>query len=247
MNHHVRCRLTVPLLALGLSGCAIKTPHLPISQWPITQHAMYYREPLPYRVAMLPMKDARPARERTGQRPRGMFLLVWNKRVGDYYTSDAMYGNEVTGQLNAKLGEYLKSANVFADTVWVYPAEREADAYQAAEIQQLARDQVVDFLLASDLHHFYGSQTQKVSNFILPLYFINMTGWQDYKSLPWGKTAIRFVLYDGKHGDILWRQTLEASRTLPTDSDPMTKAALDAFTDVAGKLAASLRELRLTR
>jgi hypothetical protein len=77
------------------------------------------------------------------------------------------------------------------------------------------------------------------------LYFISAFGWQDSKGLPWGQTTIRFHLYDGQNGDLVWQHRLEASETLPRGTDSMAEAAMESFTQVAGELATELRKLPL--
>lgn len=233
------------VLSLALVGCAIKTTHLNISQWPVAKRAMYYQDPLPYRLAVLPLMDERPVEERTGKRPGGMFLLVWNKRVGDYVTGDHVFGQEVPRRLTDQLAEYLRQTHVFAEIVPFALPSQPSDRASAERIQQLAREQVVDYVLGGAVEHFYGSQHQQTSMLILPLYFINMSSWQDSKSLPWGKTTMRFVLYDGRTGDIMWRHRLEADETLPRETDAMSEAALESFATLAGNLVMELRQLPL--
>ena len=231
-------------LAVASTGCAIQTPHLKISQWPVTKRAMYYHEPLPYRLAVLPLLDERPTQERQGQKAPAMFLLLWNRRVGDYYTGDHVFGGEVVSQLTGQLVEYLRVANIFPHVEHVVPQHR-ADTLSPERVQQLTRTAAADYLLTGNVEHFFGSQHQHLSMFVLPLYFINTWGWQDSKTLPWGQTTMRFILYDGGTGDIAWRQRMEGQHTLPRETDAMSEAALESFALVAGKLATELRGLPL--
>lgn len=232
----------VGLLSLGLSGCAIATSHLNISQWPVTTYAMYYRDPAPYRLAVLPLVDQRPGQEREGQRPRGMFLLLWNRRVGDYYTGDQIFGGNVAAQLSQQLSAYLTSTHAFAEVIPI-PASSapQGSSISPADILALRQAHMVDYVLQGQVQHFFGSQTQHTSIYLLPLYFVSTMGWQDSKTLPWGRTAIQYTLYDGRSGDIAWRQLLEADRTLPRQTDAMSEAALQSFVDVAGQMASNLR------
>lgn len=217
---------------MAASGCAIKTPHLPISQFPTIQRAMYFSNPLPYRVIVLPLKDLRPEEERQGKKASAMFLLVWNKRTGDYYTGDRIFGQDVSGQLSDQLAAYLRAANVFSDTV-----------PPSAGIQTTPDEG--DFLLSGELQHFYGSQHQNFSMYVLPLYFASAAGWQDAKGLPWGKTSVRFTLSDGLSGDMLWAQLIEADATMPREKDSMAEAAMESFINAAGQLSTQLRQLPL--
>jgi len=242
MKRLLRLPGSLILLVLALPGCAIQTPYLKISEWPVTKRAMYYPAPLPYRIAVLPFIDERPRQEREGQKPSGMFLLVWNRRVGDYYTGDQVFGGEVASQLTGQLVEYLRAANVFPHVERVVPQHR-ADSLTPERVQDVAQASVADYVLTGDVEHFFGSQHQHLSVFVLPLYFINTWGWQDSKTLPWGQTTIRFTLYHGGHGDIVWRQRFEAQQTLPRQDDPMSLAALETFATVAGQLATELRQL----
>ena len=223
-----------------LSGCAIQTPHLAINQWPIAEKALYYHESTPARVVVMPFIDQRPTHERHGQRPPSVFLLVWNRRVGDYYTGDHVFGGEVERQLAQQLANYLQAANVFTQTVSIPSSARNADT-----IQRLAKEHVADYLLGGDLDHFFGSQHQHFSMFALPLYFISTFGWQDSKSLPWGQTTVRCTLYNGRTGDMIWRHTVEASHTMARETDSMAQAAMVSFTTAAGQLATELRQLPL--
>ena len=243
MRRHrfVTCGLALWLLG----GCAIKTPYLPIRNWPIAQRASYFRDAAPYRVGVLPLADERPTVERHGQQPTGIFLLLWNRRVGDYTTGDAVFGGQVADQLTGQLIDYLKSANVFADVIRLPAGPPGAVPQDAAPLGRIGREHVVDYLLTGEVQHFYGSQKQHTSIWLLPLYFINTFGWQDNKSLPWGHTAIQFTLHDGRTGATVWRQLVEESRTLPREEDAMSEAAMAAFADAAGELARELRNLPL--
>ncbi len=235
------------LAAAGLAvcaGCAISTPHMNIRQWPGAARAGYYHEPAPVRVGVLPLVDQRPAVEHSGKRPTGMFLLLWNRRVGDYYTGDRVFGGEVTSQLTDQLVQYLKAGNVFADVVRVQPPT-DFNPADPTSVSTMGRSNVVHYLLRGEVQHFYGSQTQHTMIYLLPLYFVNTFGWEDSKTLPWGKTSIQFTLYDAQTGDLVWRRLIEYNQTLPRDKDPMSQAALESFTGAAGELSTDLRTIPL--
>jgi hypothetical protein len=232
------------LAALGLSSCAIATPHTNISRWPVAAKAMYYRDPAPYRLGVLLLADRRPAVERNGQRPTGIFLVLWNRRVGDYYTNDQVFGGQVAHRLTEQLMEYLAASHAFAEAIFIVPPQ-ELRLDDPLSVSRAGREQVVDILLHGELRHFFGSQYQHVSIYMLPLYFVGMFGWQNAKALPWGRTSIAFTLYDGRTGELLWRRLLEADHTLPRDTDAMTEAALESFVEVTGRLAADLRQVSL--
>ena len=245
MPSHFLGRFRPLLLSLCLAGCSIKTPYLNVQQWPVEKHAMYYSSPSPYRVGVLPLDDQRPANEQKGQRPRGTFLLLWNRRVGDYYTGDHVFGGQVSTGLTEQTVRYLKAANVFAEVVATDPPPQ-FNPGVSGHVSRLGREQVVDYLLRGELQHFFGSQTQRTSIVLLPLYFVNAMSWEDAKFLPWGKTAIAWTLYDGRTGDITWRRFTETSHTMPKDTDAMSEAAIESFTTAIGQLASDLRELPLS-
>lgn len=233
------------LILLTLPGCAIQTPYLNISQWPVTKRAMYYNQPLPYRIAVLSFLDQRPPEEREGRRAPAMFLLVWNRRVGDYYTGDLVFGGDVAAHLSRQLAAYLEAANAFAHVQYV-PRPLDATALpDATHLQQLAHHSQADYLLAGELEHFFGSQHQELSAFFLPLYFISTWGWSNAKTLPWGQTTVRFTLFKGTDGDLLWRRRLETQHILPREGDPMSEAALESFATLAGQLTTELQQLPL--
>lgn len=233
-------------IILGLcSGCAISAPHLNMGQWPVETKAVYYHEPLPYRVVVLPLQDQRPSHERAGQKPGGLFLLLWNRRVGDYYTGDQVFGAQVADQLTSQVTRYLQASNVFAQVVPL-PMERPAaSGWNADRLRDLARDQAADFVLTGELKHFFGSQHQQTSIMLLPLYFINTMSWQDSKSLPWGQSTVRFALHEGTSGDLLWQHEIQGSDTLPRETDPMSQAALESFMNLNEQLVIELRNLPL--
>jgi len=234
-------------LVLGLSGCAIKTPHLSISQWPVEKRASYFSDPSPYRLIVTPLVDRRPQVEHQGQRPSGKFFLLWNKRVGDYYTSDRIFGERVNTQLADRLVAHIRASNAFQD-VSLYQGEDNAiNPEDAAQLKYIGQKQGGHFVLAGELEHFYGSQRQQFSMLVLPLYFINSYSWQNSKGLPWGKTAANFYLCDARNGDIVWRHRLEASSTLPRDEDSMAQAALESFTKLSEQLTSELRRLPLDK
>src|SRR3989338_1764771 len=177
------------LLSLLLTGCSIKTPDVNGSQWPVEQRVMYYNSPAPLRIGVLPLVDHRPIQEQDGQRPRGMFLLLWNRRVGDYYTGNHIFGGQVASRLTDRLVSGLKAANAFTEIVPV-AAPSDFNPNHAQQVSRLGQQEVVDYLVYGELEPFFGSQSQHTSIVLLPLYFINSLSWQDSKSLPWGKTAM---------------------------------------------------------
>lgn len=230
--------------SLALAGCAIKTPYLQASQWPVSKRAAYYTNPAPFRIGVLPLEDERPAEEQRGKRPRGMFLLFWNRRTGNYYTGDHVFGGNISPDLTQQLVAHLKATNAFAEVLPLEPPPTFNPGIPE-HISRLGRDQVVDYVLRGEIQHFYGSQSQNTYFFLLPLYFVSTLGWQSYKSLPWGKTAIQFTLSDGQNGDIVWRRFVEADWTMPKDTDAMSTAALESFVKAANQLAMDLRGLPL--
>ena len=233
------------VLLISLTGCSIKTPFINASQWPGEKRVPYYNSPTPFRIGVLPLTDQRPDQERQGQRPHGMFLLLWNRRVGEYYTGDHIFGGQLPARLTDQLVNSLQGTNTFAEVVALKPPT-EFDVNNAKQVSDLGKQEAVDYVLQGDLEHFFGSQSQHTSIVLLPLYFITTFSWQDSKSLPWGKTAITYRFYDGRTGDMIWRRLVEADRTLPTDKDAMSEAAMESFAQGVGQLAAQLRELPLS-
>jgi len=232
------------LLPFLLAGCSIKTPYVNVSQWPVEQRVAYYNSPSSLRIGVLPLVDHRPIQEQDGQRPRGLFLLVWNRRVGDYYTGNHIFGGQVASRLTDRLVSGLKAANAVAEIVPIV-APSDFNPNNAQQVSRLGQQEAVDYLVYGELEHFFGSQSQHTSIVLLPLYFINSLSWQDSKSLPWGKTAMACRLYDGQSGDMVWRRLIESNRTLPRDTDAMSEAAMQSFADATGQLAKELRELSL--
>lgn len=228
-----------------MSGCAIKTPHLSVSQWPLQSRASYYSEALPYRLLVVPTTDQRPEHERQGQQPSAQFFVLWNKRVGDYYTGDTVFGNHVGDQLSAQLADYVQASHTFTATTFTGSTPPNFNPLNTSEIQTLAAQHSADFVLTSELQHFFGSQHQHFSLYALPLYFINMSGWQDNKSLPWGQTTLRVVLYDGRTGDLVWQEQFTAQETLPRDTDSMAEAAMVSFATMSNQLVSQMRNLPL--
>ena len=206
---------------------------------------MYFRDPHPYRLLVLPLSDQRPAEERQGKKAPAMLLVLWNRRVGDYATGDHVFGEHVSRQLAEQLARYLQASNLFAEVAALPAGSSSGSGTHASELKRLGAEHGADFLLGGELQHFYGSQHQHFSMFVLPLYFINTWGWQNGKGLPWGKTAIRFTLSDGSTGDRAWAQVIEADSTLPRETDSMAEAAMEAFLDTTGQLTTQLRRLPL--
>ncbi len=235
----------VVISTILISGCAIKTPPFPVSQFPIAERAVYYQETLPYRVAVLPLVDRRPKHEQLGQKAPARFFLLWNSRSGDYYTGDQLFGSEVPAQLSKQTAEYLRSANTFAKVFEPASLPNTPSWQDSSGLTQLAKAEVIDFFIAGEIEHFFGSQKQKASMYAVPLYFISAFGWQNSKSLPWGKTVIRFKLLNAKGGDVIWSEELQGSVTLPKETDSMAQAAMESFLLVSKDLAVKLRQLPL--
>jgi len=143
------------------------------------------------------------------------------------------------------LARYLQASNLFAEVVALPAASSSGNGTNASELTRLGTKHGADFLLGGELQHFYGSQHQHFSMFVLPLYFISTFGWQNGKGLPWGKTAIRFTLSDGSNGDLVWAQVIEADSTLPRATDSMAEAAMESFLNATGQLTTQLRQLPL--
>ena len=228
---------------LILTGCAIKTAHLPIQQWPTAQRAAYFNHASPYRIAIVPFRDRRPANEQNGQKAQAMFLLLWNQRKGDYYTGNRVFGPNVPHQLSEQLALHLQAGNAFKTVRYLPDLPADFDYLNPEHVRKLRKLTDADYLLAGDLDHFFGSQHQQFSMIALPLYFFNSFSYQDNKGLPWGKTEGTFYLLDTKTGDIAWRHHMEATNTLPRATDSMAEAAMRSFGTMADKLATELRQL----
>ncbi len=237
--------IVVAVSVAGLAGCAIKTPQSAISHWPVEKRASYYAEPMPYRVAVVTLADHRPDNEHQGQQPRGLFLLLWNRRSGDYYTSDDAFAGNVPAQLSERLTAYLQSANAFTDATLVRVPSDGFDILDRSQVRTIGERQHVDYVLGGELKHFFGSQNQQFQMIMLPLYFANTFSWRNGKSLPWGKTTALLVLCDARSGEVVWRHELEASETLPTDKSMMTDAAMESFLSISNQLVAEVRQLPL--
>jgi len=240
----IRAAYMIGVCSLVLAGCAIKTPYLPARQWSVSKRAAYYADPAPFRIGLLPLEDERPAQEQRGKQPGGMFLLLWNRRTGDYYTGDHVFGGNVAPDLTQQLIAHLKATNAFAEVLPLEPPPTFNPGIPE-HMSRLGRDQVVDYLLRGEIQHFFGSQSQNSYVFLVPLYFVNTFGWQNYKSLPWGNTAIQFTLSDGQNGDMVWRRFIEADWTMPKETDAMSTAALESFVKATNQLALDLRGLPL--
>lgn len=142
--------LPFPLLLFLVAGCSINTPYVNVSQWPVEQHVMYYNNPLPLRIGVLPLVDHRPVQEQDGQHPRGTFLLLWNRRVGDYYTGNHIFGGQVASRLTNRLVVGLKAANIYAQIVPV-AAPPDFNPNNAEQVSRLGKQEVVDYLVYGEL------------------------------------------------------------------------------------------------
>jgi hypothetical protein len=232
-------------LACTLAGCAIKTPHLAVQQYPVEKRAAYFAEPAPYSLIVTPLIDRRPEVERKGQQAAPMFLLLVNRRVGDYYTGDRVFGRQVPAHLADRVAAHLQAANAFQKVTFLPTPFDPFDPNNPHHITRLAQTQGGHFVLTGELEHFYGSQHQHFSMTVLPLYFLNAFSWQDSKNLPNGKTVITFALHDAAKGDIMWRHQLQATSTMPRDTDSMAQAAMESFVLVSERLTSELRKLPL--
>ncbi|HEX9742383.1 MAG TPA: hypothetical protein VGA17_06295 [Nitrospiraceae bacterium] len=233
------------LMLFTMAGCAVKTPHKPLAQWPVDHRGVFYANPAPLRIAIAPFTDQRPREEIKGLKPTGMFFLLWNRRKGEYYTGDHIFGADIPTGIAHWLTRYLDEANIAAHVVQAPTPATPIDFSNAEQVRRYAAAHVADFVLTGDIEHFHGSQYQNTSFYLLPLWFINTFGWQDELGLPWGRTAIRFSLYDGRSGDAVWKRTLDASETMPAKSSTMAEAALESLSTVGGNLAIAIRQLNL--
>ena len=238
--------LALALFLLAATGCAIKTPPMSVSQFPVGDRAPYYQQPHAYRVAVLPFEDRRPEVERQGQKPKGVFLLLVNSRVGDYYTGNKHFGANAPVQLAEQLAGYLRKANLFVGVDGPSSLSGLPRRKDANEFKQFAQSKKIDYFLTGEIHHFFGSQHQNAYFYAVPAFYVSLTGWRSSKSLPWGRTVIDFALVDANNGDVVWSEQLQADRTLPKDTDAMTSAAMESFLLVSSNLAAKLNQLSLS-
>lgn len=208
-------------MATWVSGCAVHSKPVSFltSEKP---EVLFCGDAMPGTLGIAPVRDSRPAEERLGKKPAGMFLLLWNQRKGDYLTSDKDFLDPVLSTIAERLGYAISRTNCFYETR-VLSSKISSQPSQEELLIFLAKEKV-DYVLTAELKHFYGRQSQNAHFFALPLYYVDVLGARNDVGVAQGFTEFIFTLYNTRTGFEVWRDKVMA------DSD---SAVVGAYPDVA--------------
>lgn len=227
---------SITLLAL-IMGCAI-SPHRVAIFSPSKPEVLMCYDALQTSVGVAPLVDHRAAFQKAGAKPRGLYLLLWNQRIGDYVTSDKDFLDaSMLSAMSEQIGYHLSKTNCFFETK-ALTAEVPLQPSPERLLVVLAKEKV-RYVLTGELKHFYGKQPQKAYFYALPAYFVDLFGIGSQVGTAKGHTEILFTLYETESGQEVWREEVsgEASSAV---AGSYPEVARESFAKASQSLANQL-------
>ena len=196
------------LLVLFLSsGCAMKTQKVNLAADTPPQVMVCY-DALQKTIGVTPVSDNRPAIEKTGDKPHGIYLLLWNQRIGNYISGDKDFNDSLNAILPDQIGRAISRTNCFYQTKIL---EAKVPPQPTAEdLLVILGKEKVQYVLTAQVKHLYGQQRQKAYFYAIPAYFVDFFGWGNQVGPSEGHTEILFVLYDTQTGNEVLREMVTA-------------------------------------
>jgi hypothetical protein len=188
-------------------------------------------------VGIAPLIDERPLAEKAGGKPHGIFLLLWNQRIGNYVSGSKDFLDPVEVAMPEQIGRSISRSNCFIQTK-VLKSPLRGQPTPEDLLLTFAKEQV-RYVLISELKHFYGEQRQKAYFYALPAYFVDLIGSGNEIGPAQGHTEMIVTLYDAKGGSELFKEKIlgEANSSI---SGAYPKVARDSFIDASEKIANQL-------
>lgn len=220
------------------SGCAVKTQTVSLNAIaPAQMQVLKCGDAQSVTLGIAPVVDKRPDYERTGKKPKGVYLGVWNQRIGNYMTSDADLGGNVLQAAAKQFISAIEKSNCFY----------EVKAFEEKIFSQPGPEELLvafakhktRYILVSEIQHFYGTQYQQSHLAVIPALVVNAASVGNQVGLAQGFSEFLFVLYDTQTGSEIWRQKIEASSD-SSIAGAYPQAAKDSLLKVSEKLANEL-------
>lgn len=235
-SKHPHCLIILFLLIIVFNGCAVKTQTVSLSV-PADMDIMKCGDAMSTTLGIAPVVDKRPEHERTGKKPKGVYLGVWNQRIGDYITSDLDFAESVPEAIVKQFQQAIEKSNCFFEAKILegkIPAQPRAEDLLVAFAKYKTR-----YILTSEVEHFYGTQSQTAHLAVIPAVYVNAASMGNNVGVAQGFTEILFTLYDTQLGYEIWRQKIETmSDTAVEGAYP--QAAKESLIEASEKLAHEL-------
>lgn len=195
-------------------------------------------------LALIPLIDRRPAEEIKGKKPKGVFLLVWNQRIGDYVTSNKSFLEPHQEGMADRLAAAISRTNCFYEVKTVnakLPNQPTPDDFLPVLAEEKVR-----YVLVGEIQHFYGKQHQKAYYLLIPALWVNLFFGNNRVDTAVGKTEILFTLYDAKTGSEVWRSNIQSEKSSAM-AGSYPQMAMQSFAEVSEKLANQLYDVAQSR
>jgi len=209
MNRRNFFLLIITILSISIfSACAIKTSPTTLQ---LTAEAISVKcgNASQAPVGIAPAFDERPDAEKEGSKAKGLYLLLWNQRKGNYTSSDKDLGGDIASTVTNLVKETIEKSNCARD-VKILTSKMPSQPHVENLLVAFAQDQV-KYVLTIHIKHLYGQQGQDAKLIVIPAYFVNAASWGNAVGAANGWTEILFTLYDTNSGYEVWRENIQAS------------------------------------
>lgn len=223
------------LLSLLISGCAVKTTSISLFS-PEPPMLLKCGDALSSTLGFAPVLDQRPDHEKTGQKPKGVFLGVWNQRIGEYITSDRDFLDNVPDAFIKQMMYTIEKSNCFYELKVV--EEKLPLQPNPEELLVIFAKTKIRYVLLTELKHFYGTQYQHSHLAIIPTPYVSAASHANAVGNAQGFTEMFLTLYDTQMGQEVWRGKIEASADsqIKGDYPQAAKDSLQKASEDAAKM-----------
>ena len=222
-------------LAVSSSGCAVTSIPAMLVTTEKANVLLCERKAISTSLGVLPIADLRPIEERDGTKPKGLYFLLWNQRMGDYVTSDQDFIDMSEFAMTRRIKMDLAQTYCFSSVTMISKSPS-LSVVSHTFLRSIAVQQKLDYILSVELKHLYGKQRQDAYVYIVPAIVFNTFGHDNEVKPATGYTELRFILYDGRTGQRIWQGDVRGRQTVVEDG-AYPQAAAESFATASQNLA----------
>lgn len=225
------------MVAFTVTGCAVTPEKISATSSSQPMEVLLCGDALQQTLGIAPIIDNRPEFEKTGQKPKGVFLGVWNQRIGNYVTSDKDFGGDASKTVTQEITKAIEKSNCFFEVKGI--EEQLYSQPSAEDLLVVFAKTKIRYVLVVELEHFYGTQHQHSHLAVVPALYVNAASVANSVGAAEGVTELNFSIHDTQTGQEIWRDKAQTATTVQVDG-AYPQAAWDSLHEAAEKVAKAL-------
>ena len=225
--------LSLVFVSILLSGCAMKATRVNIAAQQ-SPEVLVCLDALQRSMGIASIQDDRPPAEKAGGKPHGIYLLLWNQRIGNYMSGNKDFLDLLETSMPEQMGRSISRSNCFVETKTL--KTKVGPQPSAEELLVVFSKEKVRYVLVSQVKHFYGQQRQKAYFYAIPAFYVDFFGWGNQAGNAQGHTDIIFILYDTQMGQEVLRERVVTDAFSPI-AGAYPQVASESFLEASQKIS----------